>query len=395
MLVNTIILNASGYVKVEIEGFFIQRLINLCISKGIFLDETKHLNKSKIITNISKNDFKEVCKIAKKTSCKIKIIKKAGIPFVVHKYRKRKIFLGLFCFLGILCFSITRFVWNIEINGLTKINEDEIVSVLHEHGIDIGTRISKIETEALINEIRLKRADISWVGAKVKGTNFILDIVEAEEKPEIVDDSQINNIVSDKSGIITRINVQSGTSRVAVGDEVQNGTLLVEGVMEGKYTGIRYVNSRADIYAKITYSKSETKKLNVKEEYFTGNEYNQYKINLNNFKINLNKGVSNFENYDTIETNKKVRLFSNYYLPIELEKITYKEKRYEEKKYNIDEITKELKTKLENEISMDLENKYEEFIDSSFNVEVNNNDVTVIVNCVVEEKIGINKDLVF
>ena len=87
MLVNTIILNALGYLKIEIEGFFIQRFINLCISKGIFLDQTKHINKSKIVTKINKNDFRDVCKIAKKTNCRIKIIKKAGVPFIVHKYR--------------------------------------------------------------------------------------------------------------------------------------------------------------------------------------------------------------------------------------------------------------------------------------------------------------------
>lgn len=395
MLINTIILNAAGYVKIEVEGFFLQRFINLCISKSIFLDETKHINKSKIVANISKNDFKNICKIAKKTNCKIKIIKKAGIPFIIHKYRKRKIFLGLFLSLIIMCFAITRFTWNIEINGLKNIDKNEIIAILEEHNIKIGTRISKIKTDNLINDIRLKIADIAWVGAKIKGTNFILDIVEAEKKPEIVDESKITNIIADKKGIITRMNVQSGTARVNIGDEIEKGTMLVEGVMEGKYTGIRYVNSRADVYAKITYTKSETRKLKSKEAYLTGNEYNQYKINFNKFKINLNKGVSNFKNYDTIEANKKIRLFSNYYLPVELEKITYKEKKYEEKTYTIDEITNELKTKLEKEILNTLENKYEEFIESNFNVEINNNDVTVIVNCVVEEKIGINKDLVF
>ena len=395
MLINTIILNASGYLKVEIEGFFIQRFINLCISKGIFLDQTKHVNKTKIITKISKNDFRDICKIAKKTNCRIKIVKKAGIPFIVHKYRKRKIFLALFCVLGIMCLAITRFVWNIEINGLNSIKEEDIIYILKEHGIEVGTKISKIKTENLINEIRLKREDIAWVGAKVEGTNFIVNIVEAEAKPEIVDNQQINNIVSNKSGIITRINVQSGTARVNIGDQVNEETLLVEGVMEGKYTGKRYVNSRADIYAKITYSKSETRKLNVEEAKLTGNEHIQYKINLNNFKINLNKGVSNFENYDTIVANKNIKVFSNYYLPIQLEKITYKEKIFEEKQYTVEEITNELKTKLEKEILNTLNNQYEELIESTSAVEINNNEVTVIVNCVVEEKIGITKDLVF
>ena len=394
MIIKKFFLNTVGYLKIEVEGFFIQRFINLCISKDIFLDDTKHLNQTAIITKISKDDFRRVCKIAKQTKCKIKIRKKGGIPFFVHRYRKRKIFLGALIFLLAFGFFITRFIWNIDIVS-DNINETEILSLLEEQGIKCGTRISKINTEQLINIIRLKREDISWVGVKIKGTNFILEIVSAEEKPEIVDESKINNIIANKKGIITKINVQSGTARVKEGDEVEEGTLLVEGIMEGKYTGIRYVNSRADIYAKITYSKEEKKMLKDTQNVVTGNEYNQYKINLNNFKINLNKGVSKFEKYDTIETKKKFRLFSNYYLPIEFEKINYKEIKKEYKQYSVEDITNELKAKLEKEILSGLENKYENFVDSFADTKVNGNEVMVVVNCVVEEKIGKNEDLVF
>lgn len=394
MIVKKIVLNTVGVVKIEVEGFFIQRFINLCVSKGIFLDDTKHLNQTTIVTKINKDDFRLVCKIAKQTKCKIKIRKKGGLPFLLHRYRKRKIFLASFIVLFILCFSITRFIWNIDIIS-ENIDKQEILTLLEEQGIKCGTRISKINTEQLINTIRLKRADISWVGAKIKGTNFIIEIVPAEEKPEIVDESKINNIVSNKKGVITKINVQSGTARVQEGDEVEEGTLLVEGVMEGKYTGIRYVNSRADIYAKITYSKEEKRKLTDTEKVATGNEYYQYKINFNNFKINLNKGVSKFEKYDTIETKKKFRLFSNYYLPIEFEKIDYKEIKEEYRTYSVESITNELKAKLEKEILSGLENKYENFVDSFADTKVNGNEVMVVVNCVVEEKIGKNEDLVF
>ena len=394
MIVKKIILNTVGYLKIEVEGFFIQRFINLCISKGIFLDDTKHLNQTTIISKISKDDFRRVCKIAKQTKCKIKIRKKGGVPFLLHRYRKRKIFLVLFISLFVLCFSLTRFIWNIDIIA-EDIDKTEILRLLEEEGIKSGTRISKINTEELINTIRLKREDISWVGVKIKGTNFILEIIPAKEKPEIIDETKINNIISNKKGIITKISVQSGTARVKVGDEVEEGTLLIEGVMEGKYTGIRYVNSRADIYANITYSKEETRKLMGTEKVVTGNEYNQYKINFNNFKINLNKGVSKFEKYDTIETKKKFRLFSNYYLPIEFEKIKYKEITEENKQYSVEYITNELKAKLEKEILSGLENKYENFVDSFADTKVNEKEVTVVVNCVVEEKIGKNENLVF
>ena len=53
-----------------------------------------------------------------------------------------------------------------------------------------------------------------------------------------------------------------------------------------------------------------------------------YSIKINNFKINLPKTLPKFQKYDTIEENKKLKLFSNFYLPLDLVKCTYKE--YEE-----------------------------------------------------------------
>ena len=395
MLIKVIALNTSGYVKIEVEGFFIQRFINMCVSKGVYLDNIKHINQSKIICRTNKNDFRSVCKISKKTKCKIKIIKKGGIPFFVHRYRKRKIFLVLLLIIFILIFTVTQFIWNIEIIGDESVDRQEILELLNNNNIKVGTAKKEINVDKITNQIRYNRNDISWVGAKIKGTNFILELVKAEEKPEIIDESKITNIISNKTGVITRICVESGTAKVNVGDEVNKDDVLVEGVMEGKYTGVRYVNSRADIYAKVTYSKEESKKLEEYVNIQTGNEYNNYKIIFNNFKINLNKGVSKFKNYDTIETKNKFRLFSNYYMPIEFEKITYKEMRKEIKKYTVEEITNELKTKLKEEILLELNNNYEQLLDCNSNVNIDNNNIIVNVNCIVEEKIGTSKDLVF
>lgn len=44
----------------------------------------------------------------------------------------------------------------------------------------------------------------------------------------------------------------------------------------------------------------------------------KYAININNFRINLYKRLSNFEKYDTIYATKKLKLFSNFYIPVEL-----------------------------------------------------------------------------
>ena len=72
----------------------------------------------------------------------------------------------------------------------------------------------------MINNIRLNRDDIAWVGMKIKGTNIIVEVVEADKKPDIIDENEYCSIVSDKEGVITKINVQNGTALAKVGDIV-------------------------------------------------------------------------------------------------------------------------------------------------------------------------------
>ena len=69
------------------------------------------------------------------------------------------------------------------------------------------------------------------------------------------------------------------------------------------------------------------------------------------------KGVSKFELYDTIETEKKLKLFSNLYLPISLIKTTYKEKKSQEITYSVEEAIDIGKQELEKELENEITNK--------------------------------------
>lgn len=209
-----------GYVNISVEGYFIERFINICISKNILLWNLKRKKSSFLYANIGMKDFKKIKQIAKVTKCRVKIEKKRGLPFILHRYKKRKFFLISLILIILFIFGISNFVWNIEITGNDTIPTEEIIQNLNENGLKIGILKQKIDTKQIINTIRLQRDDIAWIGIHLKGTNAIIEIVEADKKPEIIDEDEYCNIVSDKDGIITKINVQNGTALVKEGDIV-------------------------------------------------------------------------------------------------------------------------------------------------------------------------------
>ena len=394
MFIKILLSYILGYLKISVEGFYIERFINICRNQKIAIWNIKKKDEAKVYFNIITNDFKNIIKIAKKTQSKIKIEQKKGIPFLLNKYKKRKIFFAFLLILIILIMLSSNFVWNVEIIEEKGKKIENIEQDIENAGLKIGTLKQKINTKEIINKIRLERHDVAWMGIELKGTNAIIKLVKTKEKPEIVNDDEYCNIVSDKEGIITKINAADGTANVKVGDVVKKGDILINGWMEGKYTGLRYVHAKGEIEAKVWYTKSKTVPLNTTEKQETGNIEEKYKIKINNFQINLSKRVSKFENYDTIENEKKIKIFSNFYLPISIIKITNKEVEEIKKTYTIEEAKNKAIKELEEELDNEIENG-KNIVNKNINTYENGGSVDVYVTYEVLENIGTNEKIVF
>lgn len=392
MFVQPILNYFTGYVKIKVEGLFLERFINICVSKKILLMDIKREKSTIMYANVRIADYKKLKQVARKTKSKIKIQRKKGLPFTIKKYRKRKIFGILFVVILALLIVSSNYIWNIEISGNVKITNQEILQSLEESGLKVGLSKNDIDINAVISKIRLDREDIAWIGITVKGTNAIVKIKEAAKAPEVIDENKFCNIVANKTGMITKINVQNGTANVKVGDIVEEGDILVNGYLEGKYTGTRYVHGAATVEAKIWYTKKEKAMLKQQIPVQTGNEEKKYSIKFKKNQINLFKTLSKFEKYDTINENKKIILFSNFYLPIEVVKITNKEYVLQDVTYTNEEQTQILTEKLKKEL---LEEIGEQKNIVNVNVNTYSQDETVEVEVTYEvlENIGVEQEM--
>lgn len=67
MLIKILLGYLIGYVRVVIEGYYIERFINICTNNKITIWNLKRDKNIKLELNTSLKDFKEVVKAAKKT----------------------------------------------------------------------------------------------------------------------------------------------------------------------------------------------------------------------------------------------------------------------------------------------------------------------------------------
>ena len=385
---------AKGCVRIYIEGFYIEKVINVCKKNNIELSNVTRNKNTIIYGDVSVVNFRTLAKIAKKNKCKVKIIRKSGIPFLMKKYRKRKIFAITMVLICICMFSLSKFIWNIEVIGVNNISEDEILSIVKNEGLEIGKLKSKINLSKIVEKIRMERSDISWVGVKLSGTNVQIQVVESDLAPDIIDENDYCNIVATKDSMVEKVNAQNGTAQVKQGDVVKKGAVLIAGWLEGKYTGKRYVHSNGSVIGKVWYTEKARVYYNQNSRIRTGAEENKYSIKLNKFTINFFKGLSKFEIYDTIRAEKKLKISSNFYLPFEYVKTTNYEVKEENIKNTVEEAKKQAIEEAKKKIELKMENNegvVNEYINTDENAEYVDVEVTyeVLENIGTEEKIAL------
>ena len=199
MLLKKIINFIAGYVSIEVEGYYIERFINSCMKQGIELWAIKRKMTTILNCKVPDNKKEQAKEIAKKHQCLFTIKNQRGIPILIKRYKKRKIFLIAFLLVIITIYSLSKFIWNIEIQGTEKIDSNEIMRQINMYGLKMGMLKSNIDVDKITNKIRMEMEDIAWIGIEIKGTNAIVKVVEAKEKPEIIDESNYTNIVAAKA----------------------------------------------------------------------------------------------------------------------------------------------------------------------------------------------------
>lgn len=315
----------KGYVLVEIEGFFTERFINLTLSKKIKIWDIEKNSYGVVTFKVAVNDFKKLRIIAKKSKCKMKIKSKKGLPFLIHKYRKRKIFVYLIFAIILLVIASNMFVWEIEIIGNFSMDINEIKAQLAEENICTGMLKKDVDTKKAKLNMELKRNDIAWIGISTKGNKITVEIIEKEIKEEKILEGMPCNIISDKEGVVHKIYVAEGVANVQKGDTINKGQILISGIVTSEHADPRKVHAEGEVLIKTWY----TQKAKVLYERDiinkTGKKENKYIIKLGNYKINLLNNDTKFEKYDTIISNKKLILLEKIELPIEVVKQTYEE----------------------------------------------------------------------
>ncbi len=314
-----------GFLVLRLYGPYIERFINLCVKKGIFLWSIRREGDSAATVSVSIPGFFRMREAARKTKTGVHILKKRGLPLLFHRHRRRGAFVAGILLFSLLLAFLSSFIWEIQIDGVETIDKNIIRNALSSCGLSVGVIKYKVDEREIKDEMLRKIPDLSWLFVEIRGTAAFVHVREKTPAPQMVPSGTPSNITATREGVILSCTAERGTPLVKEGDVVRAGTLLISGTVETKHGGTLLVHAQGSVLAKTWYTESATFPLLRRDERDTGEKKTRYSLSFGEFSVPLHTGRAPFASFRTETENYKARLWGHLYLPITLSKHTYYE----------------------------------------------------------------------
>lgn len=315
-----------GNIRVEVHCQYPERFVNVCAQNGVEFWALQRTSGNSVLVTMHIAGYKKLISVSKTGGFTMKPVKKTGVPFFLWHLRKRYALLAgmLVCIIGVWTLSL--FIWEIDVTGNETVPSAEILQALEEMGIGIGSFGPSVANEQISNEILQKITELSWITVNVSGSHANVLVRERIQAPEIVDEDIPTMIYAQKSGIIYKMSVYEGVRVCQVGDTVLAGDIIISGIADSLSSGTRLVHAMADVYARTWYEMSVQMPLSMSEKNYTGRTRTKTAIIFAGKRINIyfNSGIL-WSDYDKITVENNIVLPTGNVLPITIVRETYSE----------------------------------------------------------------------
>ncbi|MGI5970961.1 MAG: sporulation protein YqfD [Oscillospiraceae bacterium] len=307
----------AGYVTAEVRAPYPEQFLGLCAANDIDFWDVHKLDEFTIRLNMREHGFERAKKLP--GSFEVRAAQKRGFPFFLRKFKKRYALLATLalCLLGI--FTMSRFIWHIEVSGNENVGTGEIITALREMGVKVGCLASGVKSYNIRNRILVEIPELIWLTVNVHGSRAEVIVRERIEKPEITPIDAPADVIAGKGGIIMEMRVLAGTPKVSVGQTAARGDMLVSGTLTNTLLEERFVRAIAEVKARTWYTLKAVIPMTVTEKVYTGAEKTRRSLIFGETRINLYFDSSNsFASCDKIITVKQGDLFGLMVLPVTL-----------------------------------------------------------------------------
>ena len=312
-----------GSVCVRAKSAYPERMLNLCSARGIECWDVRWIDDTALSFCVARGDLRALRRAAEGCGAEVSIERTAGTPFFFARLRRRHaLFAG-----GILCAALllvnSLFIWDFEVTGNETVPTETILHALREHGVHRGTFIYSFRSQDICNRVLPELKDLCWVAVNVRGCKAYVQVRERVRAPERVNESEPTNVIAAKPGLITKVRALDGEKRVLPGTSVQQGQLLIAGVVDTGGTEkpsvtTRFLAGKGEVWARTWYDLTVRVPLTYEKKVYTGKEKRSHTLIWGENRLKIGAKGSSICNVDCdkIKYQTQWTLFGLFALPV-------------------------------------------------------------------------------
>ncbi len=222
-----------GCVTLSADNGFAERFINTCTAEGIPLWDIRKTS-SGLTAKTSISGYKSIRSPARKSSMKVRLRKKSGIPFIINRHIRRPGLVAGFAVLVCVLFLLSGHIWIVEVTGNSSLPDSEIVEAFESAGLTVGKRVKNLNRAEIESKAMLALGGATWAAINIRGCRALINVREIQKMPEIETHQGTANIIARKDGQIELMEVYRGSAATSPGQTVTKGDMLISGITESR-----------------------------------------------------------------------------------------------------------------------------------------------------------------
>ena len=240
-----------GYRRVSTDAPHAAALLELCRRHQMIYEDFRHTPDGGISLRFPLPTARRLARLCGAEALPLIPCEEGGLPILLSRLTRRAgLLVGLMLAILVLIFA-QGVVWDIRISGNQAVSDRAIEASLEACGFGIGRSWSGFEADKTENDVLLLDDRLAWISINRKGTVAYVEVREKSPHPEEVPDTPCD-IIAAVGGVIERIELEEGNVRVAAGQSVGVGDVLVSGLYDSLVQGIRITAAKARVYARTT-----------------------------------------------------------------------------------------------------------------------------------------------
>ena len=259
-------------VIIELDGLMLERLMMRALDDGAQFSRVIRLSRRRISVSCGMKSARLLMRLAEKYHIVHHVVEIRGVVMVLQKARRRATLAAAFAMMALLSGYFLSHVWSVDI-ALLRGNSmpDGVRETLHEAGIFAGAYGKTVDTA--LAALKLTALDgCAHASVRRDGISVIAEIACEEPAPGLYELANSRDLVAVCDGVISSVNVKSGTAMVAPGDTVKKGQVLISGYERAGKEEFADLGALGSVTARIWYDGAEIGYIYTMEKRFTGRE---------------------------------------------------------------------------------------------------------------------------